>query len=127
MVNAWLQDCFFPAIEEMGIRNSIVVCDNARVHNEEEISDLFEEVCPETCGQVIMQPKYAAKYISPLDNGAHSAMEHKFRSKLHKTDFSVNSMLECINECYYEMDGEQFQNFYRNCNLGNLLKPLEYV
>jgi len=118
MVESWLADKFFPSIEKIGQRNSCVMFDQATCHHPDAIRDLFEDSCAETAGGILVQPPGLAKYCSPLDNGAHSWMELHFRSKLHTTDFSVDSMLCCIESAREETPSQFFANWYRNCDIG---------
>jgi len=118
MVNWWLYDIFCPAIEKKNVRHSVLMFDKSTAHQSQEIRDIFEDRCPETFGEILVQPSAAAKFVSPLDNGAHSVMESAFRSLLHLTDFSVEAMLECIEIVYNEIDPKAFGQYYRKCQIG---------
>jgi len=120
IVLEWMEEEFLPAIEKKRMRNSVLMFDQSRAHPSKQILDLFEEKCPETAGGILIQPAGLAKYISPLDNGVHAIMERIFRAKLHHTDMSVKSMLECIEECYLELEEKRsfFKNFYSHCQIG---------
>ena len=53
IVYGWLKDDFFPAIEKIGRRDSLLIFDLAPVHSENEIQDLFQDCCPKAFGDVI--------------------------------------------------------------------------
>jgi len=118
LVETWLAKEFLPNIERRRLRNSALMFDQSTAHNRFLIRDLFEDMCPETYGGILWQPPELAKFISPLDNGVHSILENEFRMLLHRTDFSVDSMLECLSNSYSKLLPFHFQQFFKNCEIG---------
>jgi len=100
------------------LRNSALMFDPSTAHNRFTIRDLFEDICPETCGGILLQPTNLAKFISPLDNGVQGLLENESRLLLHRTDFSTEAMLNCLSVCYSKMFQFHFQKFFENCDIG---------
>lgn len=117
-VEAWLEEIFLPEIERNGHRNSLLLFDKAPVHRIKIIQDLFQEKCPETFGAVLLQPVDFAKYVSPLDNGAHAWLDREFRRQMNLSDYSVESMVNSYWEARTELPNKHFRAWFTNCGLG---------
>lgn len=112
----YIESIIIPAINACNHR-CVIVMDNARIHREQKLEELFAKKCNGNFGGLLFIPPYTAKFSSPLDNGYHSSLDHHYRQALsQKKHRCEKDVLEAIDEAYARANNS-FDKYYRHCGL----------
>jgi hypothetical protein len=96
---------------------TIFIVDKATVHDMSRMYDAAHDLMPDTIVKVWFLPTNSAKFLSPLDNGFHSELQHGVADLLQYTDRSEAAVAECIHTFMRRNGGANLDSYYHHCGL----------